>query len=406
MIENELVSIIIPNYNHARYLGDAIESALAQSYTPREVIVLDDGSTDNSREVAMHFSGYIDYIHQENRGLAPARNAAIRAATGKYVALLDADDAYEKHFVGRAVDALRSQPTARGVYTGYSFIDQKNHPLPQLETRVLPAKELHKALLFNNFLVPACVFVERDCYVQSNLFDERLSACADWDMWLRLSNKYEIVGLPEALVRYRIVVGSMSSNPQRMLNERLAVLEKHVGAEPPATDPNDRVRRAYAEAYFRAVIEFLQNENAEQAETYLHRAAALYPPLIQQRDTLFELLLGGQPRGIRGNLSQLEITSSCNNLLTVLDNLFDDAETGLRLAPLRNTIYAQAYSIIASAHYARNHFSETRHFLMRSALADHDQAVNRQHLSMFAKSLLGTSLVNRFRRRSVANSYP
>lgn len=401
MIGNELVSIIIPNYNHARYLGDAIESALAQSYSPREVIVLDDGSTDNSREVAMHFSGHIDYIRQENRGLAPARNTALHAAGGKYVALLDADDAYEPHFVERAVDALRSNPSARGVYTGYSFIDQNNRPLPQVETRVLPAQELHKALLFNNFLVPTCVFIERECYLQSNLFDEQLSACADWDMWLRLSNKYEIVGIAEPLVRYRIVVGSMSSNPQRMLNERLTVLEKHVGGEPPANDPNDRVRRAYAEAYFRAVIEFLQNDNAEQAETFLHRAASLFPPLIQQRDTLFELLLGDQPRGIRGDLAQLNITNYANDLLGQLDSLFDDPETGLRLAPLRNAIYAQAYSVIASAHYARNDFSETRHFLMRSALTDHDQGINRQHLSLFAKSLLGPSLINRLRRKSV-----
>ena len=77
-----------------------------------------------------------------------------------------------------------------------------------------------------------------------------------------------------------------------MLDERLRVLEKHIGKEPPASDPNDRIRRAYAEAYFRAVVEFLQNDNLEHAETYLHRAAVLFPELIQQRDSQWGLFAG------------------------------------------------------------------------------------------------------------------
>ena len=404
MSRNELVSIIIPNYNHARYLGEAIESVIAQTYAPREIIVLDDGSTDNSREVAAHFDDYIQYVRQENRGLAPARNAAIRLARGKYIALLDADDMLEPDFIASAIAALRANSNAQGVYTGYSFIDQHSNPLPQSEGRVLPPNELHHALLFNNFLVPACVFMERDCYMQSNLFDESLSACADWDMWLRFSHKYEIVGVSQPLVRYRIVVGSMSSNPQRMLDERLRVLEKHIGKEPPASDPNDRIRRAYAEAYFRAVVEFLQNDNLEHAETYLHRAAVLFPELIQQRDTLFELLLGGQPRGLRGNLAHLNITHQGEELLKLLDSMFDDPETGVRLAPIRNGVYSQAFSIIAAAHYASDQFSDARQFLIRSALISGNEGINRRHLSMFAKSLLGPKLVNRLRRRHSAAS--
>lgn len=303
-----------------------------------------------------------------------------------------------------AINALQVSGSAKCVYTGYSFIDQHSHPLPQIENRVIPASELHHALLFNNFLVPACVVVEKECYLQSNLFDESLSACADWDMWLRLSHKYEMIGIDDQLVRYRIVVGSMSSNPQRMLNERLAVLEKHIGSEPPASDLNDRVRRAYAEAYFRAVIEFMQNDNLEQAETFLHRAAVLFPPLIQQRDTLYELLLAGQSRGLRGNLEHLNIEIQSTDLLKMLDSMFDDAETGVCLAPLRNKIYAQAYSIIAFGYYARDQFPEARQYLLRSALLNRQQGLTREHVSMFAKSLLGPTVVNRFRRRQSAES--
>src|SRR6476661_4776701 len=90
-----LVSILIPNFNHAPYLGDAIGSVLAQSYDNVEVIVIDDGSTDASRAVAARFGNRIRYIWQENRGLSAARNRGIRAATGEYIGLLDADDLYE-----------------------------------------------------------------------------------------------------------------------------------------------------------------------------------------------------------------------------------------------------------------------------------------------------------------------
>ena len=165
MSKNELVSIIIPNYNHARYLADAIESALAQTYKPCEVIVLDDGSTDNSFEVAMHFGDHIRYIRQENRGLAPARNAAIRAGSGKYIALLDADDMYEPGFVAASIAALNANHSAQGVYTGYSFIDQHDRRLAQQETRVLLPSQLHQSFSTAIFWCLPVSFSSASCYL-------------------------------------------------------------------------------------------------------------------------------------------------------------------------------------------------------------------------------------------------
>ena len=152
------------------------------------------------------------------------------------------------------------------------------------------------------------------------------------------------------------------------------------------------------------MIEFLQNDNSEQAETYLHRAAQLYPQLIQQRDTLYELLLGGQARGMRGELGQINLDLASERLLHTLDGLIDDPETGVQLSNWRNCIYAQAYSVLASLHYAADHFASARRYLIRSALTNREKGVNRQNLAMFAKSLLGVGLMSRLRRRKLATS--
>src|SRR5215207_1739222 len=104
------VSFVIPNYNHARYLGQAIESALAQTYPNTEVIVVDDGSTDDSRSVAAGFCDRIRYIYQRNAGLSAARNTGVRAALGEYIALLDADDLVEPAYAERLLAALAQVP--------------------------------------------------------------------------------------------------------------------------------------------------------------------------------------------------------------------------------------------------------------------------------------------------------
>lgn len=406
-----LVSIIIPNYNHALYLPHAIESALTQTYSPCEVIVLDDGSTDHSAEVIARYGGRLRAIFQENRGLALARNAAIHAAHGQYIALLDADDLYEPDFVAACVTALQQDRLAHGVYTGYRFVDQENRPLPQIEQRVIAAEHLHQALIDGNFLVPASVFFQRSCYLEAGLFDEKLSACADWDMWLRLTSHYRTIGVATPLVRYRVVLTSMSSNPQRMLQERLAVLHKHLGPDPLHTEPDAaaptpiiapllQIRRAYAETYLRAVVEYRQIGDAEQAMAYLCQAAKLYPHLLTQRNTLYELALGGQARGVRGDLSRIDALTQDQQLLYTLDCLLAEPALGQEAAVLRKEIYAQSYAVLADLHYAAGRFGMARRYLVQSMALNPRLGAEAHPWQIFFKTLLGARLLKKLRRRS------
>ena len=227
-----MVSFVIPNYNHACYLGQAIASALAQTYPNVEIIVVDDGSTDDSRAVAGAFGDRIRCIYQQNAGLSAARNTGIRAAQGEYIALLDADDLVEPAYVERLLAALAEAPQAAGAYCGFRFVDQDNRPLNRVEQRITAPGALYSALLNGNYWVPESLLARRSCYQAMGEFDSTLRACEDWDVWLRFSRHYALVGIDDVLVRYRVVTGSMSSDPRRMLGNRLVVLAKHAGSQP------------------------------------------------------------------------------------------------------------------------------------------------------------------------------
>ena len=307
------VSFIIPNYNHARYLGDAIRSVLAQTYPEIEAIVVDDGSTDDSRSVVESFLGQhgdrVRYIYQANAGLSAARNTGLRAACGEYIALLDADDLVEPAYAERMLAALAACPGADGVYCGFRFVDQANQDLPRTERRTFAAEALYPALLQGNFWVPESVLARRSCYAASGEFDVALRACEDWDVWLRFARHYHLVGIDDVLIRYRVAAGSMSSNPQRMLDNRLTVLRKHLGEPPPAAGFT-LAHQAYGSAYLRSAVEYYQAGDEAGGYRCLLDGARLFPLLLLRYATYYELACSRQARGSEGRPSPAEIAAS------------------------------------------------------------------------------------------------
>lgn len=127
-----IISVVIPCYNHGHYLPYALESILAQTYPYWEAIIVDDGSTDNTREVAQRYIQQdirIRYVYQMNRGLSGARNTGITEARGEFLAFLDADDEWEPEFLQTCVTALEKRPELAAVYTGWLLIDEVGHEL-------------------------------------------------------------------------------------------------------------------------------------------------------------------------------------------------------------------------------------------------------------------------------------
>jgi glycosyltransferase involved in cell wall biosynthesis len=399
-VQNDLVSVIIPNYNHAQYVGEAIQSVLDQTYRNFEIIVVDDGSTDNSREVVAKFGNQVHYIWQENQGLSAARNTGIRAAQGEFIGLLDADDLYEPDFINTLVSALKANPEADAVYCAAQFVDLMNNPLPQ-QTRqmVLPA-QLYNTLLNGGFFPPLCFFAHKYCYEQTGLFDKSFQGCADWDMWLRISGRFTVISANQILARYRVVPQSMSSDPIYMLNERLAVLKKHFSKEP--TDISlltATQRQAYGRSYLLATVEYLQAHNLEKAYAHLSEMLTLCPELLAEFDVFYEFGCGDQPRGFRGHFDSLNLPYNAQVLMDILSRLFNDPKLTTQLKSYRRLAYANAYFALGALSYGTGQFAKARELLFHAAVTRPQFAANRLLITTFIKSMLGNKLLNHLKNR-------
>jgi glycosyltransferase involved in cell wall biosynthesis len=394
--DRPLVSVIIPNYNHARYVGEAIQSVLEQSYQPIEIIVVDDGSTDESRDVISAFSENIQSIYQKNQGLSAARNTGIRAASGEYISLLDADDLYEADFISTLIKLLKASPDADGIYCGYRFVDEQNRPLFQKEARLIPSHQLYTALLNGNFLVPECVMVSRHCYEIVGLFDESLTACEDWDMWLRISQQFNIISVDQVLIRHRVLTGSMSSDPLRMLQNRLAVLRMRIGGH--TSEPGElssSQRATYGQAYFTTCIEYLQRHDITNAYDCFHKAITIYPELLTDLSTYYELGCGNQPKGVRGNFATLDITHNANILFKLLNQLFSEPAHRKLLQQYQHDAFNRAYVALGLLSYGAAQFDKARAFLSSAIANDPKLILDRPTMMTLIKSMPFLSMLKR-----------
>jgi glycosyltransferase involved in cell wall biosynthesis len=242
------VSVVIPSYNSSRFLGQALDSVLAQTFRDYEVIVVDDGSSDDTSEVLRRYANAVRSLHQPNQGVAVARNNGIVASAGRYVALLDADDTWLPSKLALQLDALRARPGSRACTTEHQLVDVDLHEIGDVKPR-RSGISLETLLLEGNVLgCPSSMLCERELLLSTGGFDPDQSQCADWDMWLRLLRVADVVKLPEPLVNYRWHGSNMSSRPELLERDSVRVLQKAFDSGlPPAVAR--RRRRAFANNY-------------------------------------------------------------------------------------------------------------------------------------------------------------
>lgn len=212
----EQVSVVIPSYNYARFLPAAIDSALGQSHRNIEVIVVDDGSVDDTAAVAAQYGDRIRYIRQENQGLSAARNRGLQAARGVLIQFLDADDVLGRHSVAERVAYLARHPETSAVICRSCYFQHRPRSpalAPLLDGWRQPPRELADlALHFRNIAPPHAFLVRKSVIDRHALqFDTRLRACEDYDFWFRLALRSGPPGvLGTAWVHYRQHPASMS----------------------------------------------------------------------------------------------------------------------------------------------------------------------------------------------------
>jgi glycosyltransferase involved in cell wall biosynthesis len=201
--QKQSVAVVIPTFNYARFITEAVESALAQTLSPLEVIVVDDGSTDRTSEVMAVYASdpRVRYLRQENRGLSAARNTGIRAARGEFIALLDADDRWKPEKLSRQL-AEFTQEQVGLVYCGREVFDEHGtqNSDPADRSKCERALEwLTTATLF----CPSSVVMRRRCFTEQGGFDESLRKVEDREMWIRLAKHWRFRCVPDCLVEWR-----------------------------------------------------------------------------------------------------------------------------------------------------------------------------------------------------------
>ncbi|MBI1789613.1 MAG: glycosyltransferase [Acidobacteria bacterium] len=222
-LDRPLVSVVIACYNQGRYLRDAIESALAQTHPNLEILVVDDGSTDETAQVARAFPR-VGYIRQDNRGLPAARNTGLRESAGRYLVFLDADDRLLPHAVQSGLDCFRRYPDSGFVFGAYRNIHDDGTPAP---TDSIPnvERDHYWRLLQGNFIgMHATVMYSRQVLEAAEGFDERLRACEDYELYLRLARSCKIRQHGSLVAEYRQHDANMSRDYEFMLKSVLAVL--------------------------------------------------------------------------------------------------------------------------------------------------------------------------------------
>lgn len=222
---NDLVSIIMPSYNTAKYISDSIDSVLGQTYTNWELIIVDDCSTDNTDDIVNEYSSdnRIKYLKNEkNSGAAVSRNYGLREAKGKWIAFLDSDDIWEMQKLEKQIAFMTSNGYFFS-YTNYEQIDEKSQKMNVL---VSGPKRINKRKQYD-FCWQGCLTVMYDAEYMGLIQIEDLKKNNDYAMWLKLIEKSSCYLLDECLARYRIRTGSISRHSKLKLIKHHYILYRH-----------------------------------------------------------------------------------------------------------------------------------------------------------------------------------
>ena len=219
------VTIVVPAYNADRWLRDALNSAVAQTYRAHEIIVVDDGSEDRTGEIARSFGDKIKYIKQPNQGVSAARNTALRAATGDWIALLDSDDLIVPEKLEKQVAVIEANPELVVVYSAFQYLFSNGETLQKPS---FPAVKLWPGLRYRTPILPSTSMIRRSALEEVGGFSTEYHHGEDWELWFRLVRRYSAKAfqdVPETLTTYRHWENNVTKNFARTAAAALRLLD-------------------------------------------------------------------------------------------------------------------------------------------------------------------------------------
>ncbi len=387
------VSVVIPCYNTGQYLAEAIQSVLDQTYRDWELIVVDDGSTDNTREIAYSFSDpRIRYVYQENRGLSAARNMGIHSSQGEFLQFLDADDLILPAKFEQQVKLLDAHPQYGLVYSQSRYL-QDGH-LDTICCECTPSGNVLSELVAENLFPVHAALIRRACFEHAGLFCEELTAGGeDRDMWLRMAYAGILFLFHDDLLAlYRRRPGSMMANWEGHQRNMVRVFERLCDL---VRDKKilDRIQWAHhaSRHYVLWALSLFQVGQCEMAQECLQKAFSLDEGWSNRTDELIKLIVehslhlfstSGQAQEQKDWLTGLDyIDTVCKNLLSFLGQN--------RLAQRARGLFWVASAF--KAHQAGEP-DQVRASFWHAVLADPGCVRNLGLISVLLQSYLGVSL--------------
>ena len=274
------VSVVIPSYNRAECIEKAIDSVLEQTVDDIEIILVDDGSTDNTREIVLNkYGDQVRYVYQENQGIPGARNTGIKNARGDYIAFLDSDDYWRPGKLERQMSLAEEHPEY-GLLASRcdkiqcaGHIKKPNRPLSYQSRRGKSGWVLND-LFQANFIRTSAVIIRRDCFDKVGLFDEKLKQTDDYDLWLRMAAEYQVGFINEFLTVYVDNPNGISGDGLIGRLDCLYALEKSYLKQ---KIPEKLYNLRMAQNYFAVGRHYLQRGDREKGLAFLKKARRMAP---------------------------------------------------------------------------------------------------------------------------------
>lgn len=275
MNKNLTVSVIIPTYNRAHLVGRAIQSVLNQTYQDFELIIVDDGSTDNTDDIIKEFQKKdkrIKYIrHEKNKGGSAARNSGIKVSRGEYIAFLDSDDEWFIEKLKRQMKFFKNaSPEVSVVYTGFIYKDELGGNTCK---QYIPKKRCY---IYEDILAENCVgttstvLIKRKCFEKVEIFDENLPSCQDWEMWIRIAKEYQFDFIEDPLVTYHIHKSRISTDLEAEIKGITIIINKFSGEF-------ILRRKIYSQHCFNIGHLYCHTGNMKKGKEYFLKAIKFYP---------------------------------------------------------------------------------------------------------------------------------
>jgi glycosyltransferase involved in cell wall biosynthesis len=281
--QSPLVSVLIPTYNRANYLPEALHSVLTQTFTDFEVLIVDDGSTDDTPALLAQIRDpRVRCFHQTNAGTAAARNTAMRAARGQYIACLDSDDRWDAEFLAVTIAALEADPQLGVVYIRCRTIDQAGGLLARMVgVPPLFANDMLASLVYGDHLCAIGAVTRRVLLEQVGGWEQTLVNTEDWDLWLKLAPRTTFRFIDRVLASIRVhtgrATGQASPRLKRVLNDRERVLARAYAR--PGMTPKALAMRpiAYRNLYLDLGLRTAEAFGWRAALPYLVRSVTIAP---------------------------------------------------------------------------------------------------------------------------------